>query len=97
MELAQLPTRTLATPANTGMPAAIVTGDVVLLRLFVACGSSAPVRIAHESDAAVWGGGWGWGTLEAPSVQRHRLPQPRELWPCQSFPSFRQLAIRRPL
>ena len=61
MELAQLSTRTLAMPTNTGMPTAIVTGNVVLLRLFVACGSSAPVRIAHESDAALWGGGLGGG------------------------------------
>ena len=46
-------------PANTGGPAAIVTGDMVLLRLFLACGSSALVRIEHEGDAAAWRG-WGW-------------------------------------
>ena len=52
----------LATPANTGGPAAIVAGDMVLLRLFLGCGSSAPVRTEHEGDAAAWGGGGGRGS-----------------------------------
>ena len=29
-----------------------VTGDMVLLGLYLACGSSAPVRIEHEGGAA---------------------------------------------
>nr|XP_020753576.1 gamma-aminobutyric acid receptor subunit gamma-3-like [Odocoileus virginianus texanus] len=46
---------------------------MVLLELFLVCGSSAPVRTEHEG-----------GTV-APSVQGHRLPQPQELWPFQSL------------
>ena len=34
-----------------GLPVTIVTGDVVLLRIFLACHSSAPVRIEHESGS----------------------------------------------
>ena len=50
-------------------------------RLFFACGSSAPVRVEREGDTAAWP----IGTLVAPSVQRHRLPPPQELWPYQSL------------
>ena len=46
-----------------------------------ACGSSAPVRVEHEGGTAAWLA----GTLVAPSVQGHGLPQPLELWPYQSF------------
>ena len=38
----------------TGVPATIVTGYMVLLGLFLVCGSSAPVRIKHEGGAAAW-------------------------------------------
>ena len=48
---------------------------------FFACGSSALVRVEHEGAAAAWLA----GTLVAPSVQGHGLPQPLELWPYQSF------------
>ena len=46
-----------------------------------ACGSSAPVGVECEGGAAVWLA----GTLPAPSVQRHGLPLPQELWPYQSL------------
>ena len=46
-----------------------------------ACGSSAPVRVEHESGAAAWL----VGTLVAPSVQGHGLPLLQELWPYQSL------------
>ena len=65
----------------------------MLLGLFLACGSSAPVRIEHERGAA----SWVLGTLEVPRVQEHQLPQPQELWPNQSFSSLCQLVIKRPL
>ena len=39
-----------------------------------------PVRVEHEVGIAAWL----VGTLEAPSVQGHRLP-PLELWPYQSL------------
>ena len=44
---------------------------------FLACGSSAPVRVEHEGGTAAWLA----GILAAPSVQGHRLPLPWELWP----------------
>lgn len=56
-------TGTLAAPASTGGLAAIVTGDMVLLRLFLACGSSVPMRIGHEGDAAAWKGIGGGGAV----------------------------------
>ena len=59
----------------TGVTAATVTGDVVILEIFLASGSSAPVRIEHGGDAAAWIA----GTLAKPSVQGYRLPQPQEL------------------
>ena len=59
----------------TGVRAATVTGDVVILEIFLASGSSAPVRIEHGGDAAAWIA----GTLAKPSVQGYRLPQPQEL------------------
>ena len=69
---------------------AIVTGDMVLLGLFLFfffflilfyfirafSNSSAPVRIEHEGGAAARVA----GILAAPRVQGHRLPQ---LWPYQ--------------
>ena len=66
-------------PGNSGYKGAVVTGDTVLLGLFLASGSSAPVRIQH-------GGGTAARivrTLGAPSVQGPQLSQPRELWPSQ--------------
>ena len=51
----------------TGMPAVIVTGNMVLLGLFLACGRSAPVRIECEGGAAAWVA----GTLAMPSLQGH--------------------------
>ena len=53
---------------------AIVTGDMVILGL-LASRSFAPVRIQYGSGTATSIA----GTLAAPSVQGHRLPQPREL------------------
>ena len=61
----------------TGVPATIVTGYMVLLGLFLACGSYAPVRSECEGGAAVLV----VGTLVVPSVQGHGLPQLQELWP----------------
>ena len=54
---------------------------VWVARLFFACGSSAPVRVEREGGKA----GCLAGTLVAPSVQRHGLPPPQELWPYQSL------------
>ena len=48
---------------------------------FFACGSSAPVRAEHEGGAAAWLA----GTLVAPSVQGHGLPQAQELGPYQGL------------
>ena len=48
---------------------------------FLACGSSAPVRVEHEADAAAWL----VGTLLAPSVQGHGPPLQQELWPYWSL------------
>ncbi|CAI9180390.1 unnamed protein product [Rangifer tarandus platyrhynchus] len=48
---------------------------------FFWCGSSAPVRVEREGGAAAWLA----GTLAAPSVQGHKLPQGQELWPYQRF------------
>ena len=48
---------------------------------FLACGSSAPVRVECEGGTVVWLA----GTLVVPSVQRHRLPLPQELWPYHRF------------
>ena len=50
-------------------------------KTFFACGSSAPVRVECEGGSAAWL----LGTLVVPSVQRHRLPLPQELWPYQSL------------
>ena len=70
----------LGNAGYAGEPAAIVTGDMALLGLFLACGSSIPVMTEHEGGAASWVA----GTLEAPSVPGHGLPQTQELWPYQS-------------
>ena len=67
-------------PGNTGYAgalAAIITGHMALLGLFLACGSSAPVRTEREGGTPVLV----TGTLAVPSVQGHGLPQPQELWP----------------
>ena len=54
-------------------------------RLFVVCGSFAPVRVEREGGAATWL----VGTLSVPSVQGHKLPLRQELRPYQSlFSSF---------
>ena len=50
-------------------------------RLFLACGSSASLRVEHVGGTAAWLA----GTLVAPSVQGHGLPPPQELWPYHSF------------
>ena len=50
-------------------------------RLFLACGSSAPVRVEHEGGTAAWLA----GTLVVAGVQGHGLPLPQELWPYQSL------------
>ena len=66
-------------PGNTGYAgalAAIITGYMALLGLFLACGSSAPARTEREGSTAVLV----VGTLTVPSVQGHGLPQPQELW-----------------
>ena len=39
------------------------------------------MRVEYESGVAAWLA----GTLAAPSVQGHKLPQQQELWPYQSF------------
>ena len=48
---------------------------------FFVCGISAPVRVEREGGAAAWLA----GTLAAPSVQGHGLPQLQELSPYQNF------------
>ena len=48
-----------------GEPATVCIGDMVLLRFFLASGSSASVRIEHGDGAAAWIA----GTLVAPSMQ----------------------------
>ena len=48
---------------------------------FFARGSSAPVSVEHEGGTAAWV----TGTLEAPNVQGHGLPQLQELGPYQSI------------
>ena len=53
---------------------------------FLACGSSAPVRIECEGVTAAWVA----GTLVAPSMQGHGLPQPQKVWPFKVF--FQPLA-----
>ena len=50
-------------------------------KTFLACGSSAPVRVEHECGLAAWPA----GTLALPSVQGHRLPLLLELWPYQGL------------
>ena len=50
-------------------------------RHFLACGSSASLRVEHVGGTAAWLA----GTLVAPSVQGHGLPPPQELWPYHSF------------
>ena len=52
-----------------------------LFFFFLACGSSTPVRVECEGGAAAWLA----GTLAAPSVQGHGMPQLQELWPYQSL------------
>ena len=59
----------------TRVTAATDTGDMMILEIFLASGSSAPMRIEHGGDAAAWIA----GTLAKPSVQGYRLPQPQEL------------------
>ena len=46
---------------------------------FIACGSSAPVRVEHEDGAAAWVA----GTPEVPNV--HGLLPLQEFWPYQSL------------
>ena len=65
----------------TGVPVTIVTGYMVPLGLFLACGSSAAVRIKHEGGAAAWV----VGSLAVPNVQGHQLPQLQELRPNRIF------------
>ena len=49
-------------------------------RLFLPV-SAQPQRVECEDGMVSWLA----GTLVAPSVQGHRVPQPQELWPYQSF------------
>ena len=53
-------------------------------RLFLACGSSAPVRVEHEGGTAAWL----VGTLAVPSMQGNRLRLLQELGPYQSVGFF---------
>ena len=48
---------------------------------FLACGSSALVRVERTGGTAAWVA----GTLVTPSVQRHGLPLLQELLPYQSL------------
>ena len=48
---------------------------------FFACSNSAPLRVKHESGAVAWV----VGSLMAPKVQGHGLPELQELWPSQSL------------
>ena len=50
-------------------------------RHFLACGSSALVRIEREGGTTAWLP----GTLVVLSVQGHGLPPPQELWTYQSL------------
>jgi len=50
-------------------------------KTFLACGSSAPVRVEREGGAVAWSA----GTLALPSVQGHRLPLLLELWPYEGL------------
>ena len=68
-------TGTLVMLATQECQLLIVPGDLVLTVLLLSCSSSAPVRMDHEAGTAAWV----MGTLAAPSVQRHGLPQPLEL------------------
>ena len=49
--------------------------------LFLACGSSAPVRVECEGGAAAWLA----GTLVMPSVEGDGLPLPQESRPYHSL------------
>ena len=49
-----------------------------------------PVRIECEGGSAAWL----VGTLAVPSVQRHRLLPPQELWPYQSLFSGDRFALQ---
>ena len=53
-------------------------------KAFLACGSSAPVRVEHEGGMAACL----VGTMVAPSGQGHGLPPLQELWPYQFFSSL---------
>ena len=46
-------------------------------KIFLACGSSVPVRVEHEDSVAAW--------LEGTLAVQSGLPQPQELWPYQSL------------
>ena len=48
---------------------------------FLACGSSAPVRVESEGGPAAWL----VGILVVPSVEGHGLPLLQELWLYQSL------------
>ena len=52
-----------------------------ILKTFIACGSSAPMRVENEGGTSAWVE----GTLVAPSVRAHGLPLPQELWPDQDL------------
>ena len=56
-------------PSNAGYAGVLVAviGDLVLLGLYLACDSSAPVRIEHKGGTAAWV----VGTLAVPRVQEH--------------------------
>ena len=65
----------LGNVSYAGVLAAIVRGEILPLGLFLACDSFAPSRIECECGTTVWVP----GSLVAPSVQGHWLPQLQEL------------------
>ena len=79
------PTEKPGSPQSTGLqtvrqdqsdPPRINTRVVCLFFFFFTCGSSAPVRVECDGDAAAWLA----GTLAAPSVQGQGRSLPQELW-----------------
>ena len=85
-----LPGETLSLTENPGKPQSTglqgvrcdqIDPEHINIRLFFACGSSAPVRVEHGGGTATWLA----GTLVVPSVQGHGLPPLQELWLYQSL------------
>ena len=85
-----LPGETLSLTENPGKPQSTglqgvrcdqIDPEHINIRLFFACGSSAPVRVEHGGGTATWLA----GTLVVSSVQGHGLPPLQELWLYQSL------------